>query len=107
MFEKQILEKIINLRKEKKISQRKMAAKIGISVTYFSVIERGRARLSLRRFVQICEVLEIKPHRLLESQNENPEREELLMEIIKDLSPKEMELLVGIAQMMRDQYNLR
>lgn len=69
MTEKQILDKMIKLRQEKRMSQRKKAAKLGISVTYFSMLERGLARLSLRRFVQICEVLEVKPHRLLESKN--------------------------------------
>lgn len=107
MTEKEILEKIVALRKERRMSQRKLAGKLGVSSMYLSMMERGKVKLSLRRFLQICEALEVKPHRILESRNKNPEREEILMNIVQDLLPQEMELLLGIAQMMRDQLNLQ
>ncbi len=107
MTQKEILEKLVEIRKEKRISQRKLAERLGISGTYLSVIERGRVVLSLQRFFQMCEGLGVKPHRVLESKNRNPEREEVLMNLTQDLSPGDMELLVGIAQLMRDQRNIR
>lgn len=51
---------IIDTRKEKGISQIKLAKMIGVTQAFMSEIESGRKTPSLQVFFKICEVLEIE-----------------------------------------------
>lgn len=54
-----LLDKIREVRKKKKISTTRLAKKIGISQGYFSSIESGRSRCPLPLFLKICTMLKI------------------------------------------------
>lgn len=58
---------IKSIRLEKKISQRDLAGKIGISNSYLSDIEHLRAVPSLQIYVKICEALDLKFGYILEN----------------------------------------
>ncbi len=57
--------KIRNLRKERKLTQRQLAKKAGISNTFLSDIERGRSNPSLKTLHRIAAVLEVEPYLLI------------------------------------------
>ena len=106
-MEKKILNILVETRKKKNLTQKRVAELIGIDATHLSAIEHGRSILSLRRFLQLCEVLEIRTSYVFEEVRKNPVREEVLLSLINRLMPGEVELLLGIAQLMRDGRNLR
>lgn len=55
--------------KQKKVSQRKLAEKMGVSqMTVWEWLHRGAP--SLERFCQICEVLDVEPNFLLTREGE-------------------------------------
>ena len=51
--------KLKQARIDKKITQEKLAELLDVSVAYVSRVERGSTELSLKRLIQICNLLEI------------------------------------------------
>lgn len=64
-----IVEKIRQIRKQKKLKQKDLAEKIFMSTENYKAIEYGRSRLSLETYLQICKALEISPMELLKENN--------------------------------------
>lgn len=58
---------IKKIRLDKKISQRNLAGKVGISNSYLSDIENLRAVPSLQIYIKICEALELELGYILEN----------------------------------------
>ena len=66
-----ILEKIRNLRLSRGYTQEYMAEKLGIDTVNYGRIERGKSKLTLDRFLKICDILQVSPTELLnDNQNE-------------------------------------
>lgn len=61
----EIMEKIKEIRKQKKISREEMAKKLYISQSTYREMEYGHIRLSLDNYLLICKVLEISPMELI------------------------------------------
>lgn len=62
----QIGSRIKSIRTDHKLSQEKMAAKIGLeSVTFYQNVEKGKNRLSLENFIKICEEFNVTMNFLL------------------------------------------
>lgn len=53
--------KLKNLRKDKKLSQRKLADRTGISYSFLSDIENERSNPSFDKLNTICKVLNVEP----------------------------------------------
>ncbi len=67
----EILEKIRNLRLSRGYTQEYMAEKLGIDTVNYGRIERGKSKLTLDRFLKICDILQVSPTELLnDNQNE-------------------------------------
>ncbi len=72
MEAKQVLERIRTIRKEKNLNQKRMAELLNISQPGYQKIEQGINVLSLDRFLEICNILEIDSYNLLlPARNEN------------------------------------
>jgi transcriptional regulator with XRE-family HTH domain len=56
----QILENIFKIRKRKGYSQENMAYDMGIDITTYGKIERGKISLTVNRLEQIAKVLKVK-----------------------------------------------
>lgn len=69
-FYKRLGKKIKNLRKQSKLSQEKLAEKIGISAYYYGEIERGTKKAKIDKLLQIAKIFEIKIHELVNLDNE-------------------------------------
>lgn len=65
-------ENIKNARKNKNYTQETLSDKLGISIAFYSRIERGSVHINLQRLSQICEILEITEGEVL---NGNIKRE--------------------------------
>lgn len=66
-----IVKKLENIRKSKKISRREVADKLHVSSSLISEIESGRSRLSVDFYVELCEFYGINPATLLNNDFEN------------------------------------
>ncbi len=99
-----VLEKIIEIRRIKGISQKALAMGIGMDAGHLSMIERGKATLSMRRFLLICDFLKVLPQDVLKEDREDFSREVIMGEVCQKLLPEEMELLVSIAELMKDRH---
>ncbi len=91
---KDILEKIRTTRVSKGYTQDYIAEKLGIDAVNYGRIERGQARLTLDRFLKICEILEIEPaeffetganYEIIEYLKKIYETEKLILKTLKSL----------------------
>lgn len=57
---KEIIEKIIQERKKKKVSQKDIADKLGITQGAYSDMEKGKINFTAARLFQVCDILEIE-----------------------------------------------
>ena len=65
----QILKKLRETRRKKKISGRQVAEVMGKSKQLIVYIEGGKVDLKLKDYLKFCEALEISPCALLDSEN--------------------------------------
>lgn len=77
--------KIKEFRKNKGLTQDKLAEKIGIDVKHLSRIECGKNQLSLNLLYKICYILDVEPFRLFDT-SITKQKDEMIKEIIKFLS---------------------
>lgn len=56
---------------ENKISQKEMAEYLNISINYISKLENGKAGIELKKFIKICDFLNISVYDVLNEKNEN------------------------------------
>lgn len=55
-LDRQIGSRIKSIRTKNKLSQEKMAAKIGLeSLTFYQNVEKGKNRLSIEKYIKICD----------------------------------------------------
>lgn len=54
-----ITDKIVRLRKYRKLTQKEVAERLGFSIVGYSKIERGETSLTIDRLYQICEILDV------------------------------------------------
>lgn len=80
--------KIKEIRTKKKISQRKLAEKIGVSGQFISLVEIGKSTPSIDTLNKIADVLEVPINDLLGGENDYYTLEEIV-KIIDDKSLKE------------------
>ena len=89
------------------MTQKALAKEIGVSLPHLSLVERGKTVLTIRRFLQICNVLQVEPNKVLEEEHKPSTLQEIVMEMLNNLLPEEMELLVGVARLLSDRHDLR
>lgn len=58
--------RLVELRKEKGISQENLALECGIARSYLSGVERGKRNIALLNIYKLAQALDIPPSRLLE-----------------------------------------
>lgn len=72
-----IHEKIRTIRQTKGLTQDYLADKIGIDTVNYGRIERGQAKLTVDRFLEISEILEVAPNLFFET-NTKPEGDDII-----------------------------
>lgn len=97
---KGILEKIKEVRKEKKISSKQMAKCLGMSASYYCLIEGGKAQLKLEDYLKICGILNLSPRVLIEKPAYGVECQRLAEEI-ENLSNRDYLLMRNFLQLLK------
>lgn len=87
---REVLEKIRNLRLSHGYTQEYMAEKLDIDTVNYGRIERGISKLTLDRFLKICEILKVSPEEVL-----NDEKNEIIKHLEK-IYEAEIEILSTI-----------
>ena len=96
-----IRQKITDLRIKKGVSEYKMSLDLGHSKSYIQSISSGRALPSLQEFLTFCDYFKITPLQFFDSENDEPILINELIEKVSSLAPKDLELLISIADRLR------
>ena len=99
-YEEYTQERIKILRKQKGVSARDMSLSIGQNATYINQIEIGRKLPSLQALFYICDYLKITPHQFFEDDNPAPKMLEELIEELKKLDAKTLELITDLVRQL-------
>ena len=99
----EIGQKIRRYRKEKGLSQEQLAEKVNISVTHMSHIETANTKLSLPVLVDIASVLQVQTDELLFDIKPQAGTA-LLMQIVSDCTPQQIEMIVELAKTVKNKF---
>lgn len=97
MFDKEFAMRLTQLRMQKGVSARDMSLSIGQSASYINNIETGKSLPSMTAFSYICEYLGVSPMEFFNFSAENPWHIKALGEKIKLLSPRQIEIILTLA----------
>lgn len=89
-------ERLAQLREDKQVSAREMSLAIGQNCSYINRIENKKAFPSMQCFFYICDYLQITPQEFFDDKFQAPRELNKLMESLKSLSPKQLELINNI-----------
>ena len=96
-----ISNRIAALRTDKDISARDMSLSLGQSQSYINNIENKKALPSMQMFLYICDFLGVEPKEFFDDEIVAPTALKEAMEVLKSLTPKQLELLIETAQEMK------
>lgn len=90
MYEEQFPLRLAQLRTRKGVSARDMSLSLGQNAGYINNIESGKALPSMSSFFYICEYLNITPGSFFDSETDNPEQLQQLIQKMKKLSDEQL-----------------
>ena len=90
MYEAQFPLRLAQLRTRKGVSARDMSLSLGQNPGYINNIESGKALPSMSNFFYICEYLNITPGSFFDSETDNPEQLQQLIQKMKKLSDEQL-----------------
>ena len=89
-------ERLAQLREDKQVSAREMSLAIGQNCSYINRIENKKTFPSMQCFFYICDYLQISPQEFFDDKSQAPHTLSELMESLKSLSPKQLDLINSI-----------
>lgn len=94
--------RLAELRKQKKLTQEKLAEKTGLANNYISNIENNRSIPSLETLVKLCDALGVTPNEILlgASVTSCQYLKDELHEKLKQCTPKEKRLVSGMIDLL-------
>lgn len=98
MNEEFIRKRITQLRLQKNVSEYKRSFDLGHSRSYVQSISSGRALPSMSEFLYICDYFNITPADFFDTQNSETLLVQELNSISKNLSDKDLDLLIQMAK---------
>ena len=90
MYEAQFPLRLAQLRARKGVSARDMSLSLGQNPGYINNIESGKALPSMSSFFYICEYLNITPGSFFDSETDNPEQLQQLIQKMKKLNEEQL-----------------
>ena len=90
MYEAKFPLRLAQLRTRKGVSARDMSLSLGQNPGYINNIESGKALPSMSSFFYICEYLNITPGSFFDSETDNPEQLQQLIQKMKKLSDEQL-----------------
>lgn len=94
--------RITELRTKKGVSEYRMSIDLGHSKTYIQSISSGRSLPSFAEFLYICEYLGVTPREFFDADLKEPQLVSKLTALAKQLSPKDLTVLVTMAERLAD-----
>ncbi len=101
MYEEFFCQRLTRLRNQKDVSAREMSLSIGQSAGYINSIENQKSLPSMATFFYICEYLGVTPSEFFDGENHCPQELKSINEILRELSPEQLEHLEYIARQMK------
>ena len=98
MYNKDFQLRLAQLRNKKDVSARDMSLSIGQNAGYINNIECGKALPSMTGFFYICEYLGIKPVEFFDTDSNNPEKLQALINDLKRLDDTQLENISSIVK---------
>lgn len=98
MYEEEFSQRLAQLRINKGISARDMSLSIGQNPGYINTIENGKAFPTMTNFFYICEFLSVTPQEFFDTEANNPEKLNILIQYLKRLDDKQIDALTTIAE---------
>ena len=98
MTEKDISNRITQLRLQKNVSEYKMSLALGHSKGYIQSISSGRTMPSLGEFLAICEYLEVTPKQFFDDGSKNPALTQKIVDSVSRLSEKDQKLVLEVSE---------
>ena len=100
-------QKIRKIRKERGLSQEKLAEKVGISTTHMSHIETANTKMSLPTFAKLASVLEVRTDELL--YDNRPENRSAsiayITELLDDCTIQQVQIIEDIVKAVKESLN--
>ena len=93
MYEKEIAERLVELRLQKNVSAREMSLALGQNCSYINRIENQKVFPSMQGFFYICEYLKVTPAEFFTTENTAPALSRELTQKIQKLSPQQIMLI--------------
>lgn len=101
MYEDFVANKVVQLRKQKKLSAREMSLAIGQNVNYINRIEKKLSLPSLQGLFYICEYCNISPKEFFEDTTAPlpvSSKFQEVLEILSSLDDNQLELILSVAK---------
>jgi len=98
MLEEKFPIRLAQLRSRKGISAREMSIELGQNVSYINNIENGKALPSMSSFFSICEYLGITAQEFFDTEVQNPERLNEVIDDLKKLNDSQLDALSVIVK---------
>lgn len=102
MYDKKFINRLTELRLQRKVSARDMSLSIGQNQNYINNIENGKTMPSMSAFLSICDYLGITPSEFFDTNNPQPER---MREAIKNLQKLDNERFNNITAVIANLAN--
>lgn len=92
-------------RLDKNLTQEMLAEKLDVSVAFLSRIERGNSHINLKRFSEICNILDVSEGYIL---NGTSSASKIYLDsefnnILKNCSPEKQKLIYNIAKLISEE----
>lgn len=100
-------QKIRKIRKERGLSQEKLAEKVGISTTHMSHIETANTKMSLPTFAKLASVLEVRTDELLYD-NKSEDRSAsiaYITELLDGCTIQQVQIIEDIVKAVKETLN--
>ena len=101
MTEKDIRNRITELRIKKDVSEYKMSLDLGHSKGYIQGISSGRTMPSMTEFLAICEYLEVTPQDFFNEENKNPALVSKITDKLQRLDDGDLKLVLDMVEMFK------
>ncbi len=98
MYENEFSLRLAQLRNKKGVSARDMSLSIGQNASYINNIENGKSFPSMTGFFYICEYLGISPSEFFDTDSNNPEKLQALINDLKHLDDSQLDNISSIVK---------
>lgn len=99
--DKNIANRLRQLRLEKGVSQNQMSSDLHLADSYIYNIEAGYAYPSMTQFFAICEYFDILPYEFMKFEPNTTSKEDALLDAVQGLSDTEIDTLIQAAEKMK------